>query len=510
MQETDNNFAVQMKGISKYFGSFCALDNVDLNVKKGTIHALLGENGAGKSTLMNVLYGLYNSELGEILINGKKHDIKNPNVAIKLGIGMVHQHFMLVEPLTVAQNIILGSETTKAFGVIDTKTVKQEITALSEKYGLFVDPDSKIQDISVGMQQRVEILKTLYRGAEILILDEPTAVLTPQEIMELVKIMQNLIADGKTIIIITHKLKEIKQSSDYCTIIRRGKYIDTVEVKDVTERDLASMMVGREVNLHVEKNPATPKEIVFEIKDLVVLDNRGIEKVRNLNLSVRRGEIVGVAGIDGNGQKELVEAITCLSNSKSGKILINGKEIQNTTPRNVIDSKVSTIHEDRHRRGLVLDFSVEDNAVIENFKKSPFSKHGFLQRNKISSFCKELIEKFDVRPAHCAKLPIRGLSGGNQQKLIIAREVYNDPDLLIAVQPTRGLDVGAIEFVHKSLIKQRDHGKAVLLISLELDEVMDVSDTIAVLYDGEIVETMENNNVDEHYLGLLMAGGEKA
>ncbi len=505
-----SQYAVEMQGITKFFGGFCALNKVELWIKKGTIHALLGENGAGKSTLMNILYGLYSKDEGQISINGKKVDIKSPNTAISLGIGMVHQHFMLVQPLTVAQNIILGKETTNAFGKIDMARVQADIIELSNKYGLAIDVDAKIEDISVGMQQRVEILKTLYRGAEILILDEPTAVLTPQEIGELVNIMKALIASGKTIIIITHKLKEIKQSSDYCTIIRKGNYINTVDVSQVDENNLASMMVGRDVSLHVQKTKAAPRETIFEIENLKVLDGRGVERVKGLNLSVRSGEIVGVCGIDGNGQKELVEAITCLAKPKEGKIKIKGKSIEGTTPNNVISNKISTIHEDRHKRGLVLDFSVEENSIIEKYTKKPFSKNGILQFNDISNFCGELIERFDVRPPGCGKLPVRALSGGNQQKLIIAREVSNDPQLLIAVQPTRGLDVGAIEYVHKALIKQRDEGKAILLISLELDEVMDVSDTIAVLYDGKIVKVMENDgSVSENYLGLLMAGGER-
>lgn len=509
MERDANQYAVQMKGISKYFGSFCALNQVDLEVKKGTIHALLGENGAGKSTLMNVLYGLYQAEEGEIFINGKKANISSPNAAIELGIGMVHQHFMLVEPFTVAQNIILGSEKTGAFGTIDAKAIRQEILDLSEKYGLLVDPDEKIEDISVGMQQRVEILKALYRGVDILILDEPTAVLTPQEIHELIEIMHKLVADGKTIIIITHKLREIKQSSDWCTIIRRGRYIDTVEVASTTEEELASKMVGRAVNLHIEKGEAHPGEEIFRIEGLTVADARGIDKVKNLSLSVRRGEILGLAGIDGNGQKELVEAITNLVKSKGGSISILGEEIQNTTPLNTISHKISTIPEDRHKHGLVLDFTVAENMILENYHKEPFSKRGVLQLKEIGRFAHELVEKFDVRPAGCEDHLARGLSGGNQQKVIIGREVTNDPELLIAVQPTRGLDVGAIEYVHRSLVEQRDKGKAVLLISLELDEVMDLSDRIAIIYDGTIVDVLDAKDADENEIGLKMAGGGK-
>ena len=502
-------YAVQMRNINKSFGKNKVLTDMSLDVKKGTIHAILGENGAGKSTLMNILYGLYQADEGEIYLNGQKINIKNPHVAIENKIGMVHQHFMLVDNFTVTENIILGREVTNKFGIIDMKKAKKELKEIVEKYGLEVDPDAKIEDISVGMQQRVEILKALYRGVELLILDEPTAVLTPQEIDDLLNIMHNLIKDGKTIIIITHKLKEIKESSDECTIIRRGKYIDKVRVKDVEQSDLATMMVGSEVRLIVEKTPAEPKEVVLEIKDLTVKDERNIDKVKNLSLSVRKGEIVGIAGIDGNGQKELVEAITSMTKCESGTIKIHGKEIQNTTPRYVIDNKVSTIHEDRHKSGLILDFPVAYNAVFEKYREKPFSNKGILNYDKIKEFTRKLISDYDVRPAECEDYPVRGLSGGNQQKVIIAREVSNDPDLLIAVQPTRGLDVGAIEYIHKTLVNLRDQGKAILLVSFELDEVRHVSDTIAVMYDGSIVETFKQNEADESTIGLLMAGGKR-
>ena len=502
-------YAVEMQGISKYFGSFCALNGVQLSVEKGSIHALLGENGAGKSTLMNVLYGLYQADEGEIRINGQKAVIKNPNTAIKLGIGMVHQHFMLVEPFTVTQNIMLGMEKTRFGGVIDEAATRKDVLELSEKYGLTIDPDAKIEDISVGMQQRVEILKALYRGAEILILDEPTAVLTPQEINELIEIMHRLANDGKTIIIITHKLGEIKKSADYCTIIRRGRYIDTVKVSDVDEMELASMMVGREVKLTVAKEKANPGEVLFSIAGLTVEDTRGIERVKSLSLEVRRGEILGIAGSDGNGQHELVEAIMNMVPSKAGSIRVRDKEIQNRTPSDTLAAGIATIPEDRHKHGLVLDFTVAENFVIEKFRREPFSRKGVLNLKAIRSHATELIERFDVRPAGCENSAARGLSGGNQQKLIIAREVDNDPDVLIAVQPTRGLDVGAIEYVHKALIEARDQGKAVLLVSLELDEVMDVSDRIAIIYDGTIVDTIDAENADENHIGLLMAGGKK-
>lgn len=508
--DTQQPYAVEMRSIYKYFdNNFCALNGVNLKVKKGSIHSLLGENGAGKTTLMNVLYGLLRPSSGKILINGEEVDMKSPNVAIEHRIGMVHQHFKLVSKFTVTQNIILGKEIVKAGGVLDIAKARKAILAISEKYGLTVDPDAKIEDISVGMQQRVEILKALFRGVEILILDEPTAVLTPQETEDLIGIMHNLVEDGKTIIIITHKLKEIKKSSDECTIIRRGTYIDTVSVKDTTEQQLASLMVGREVKFKVDKEKAKPGDVVFEINNLTVEDSRRIEKVKNLSLSVRKGEIVGIAGIDGNGQKELVEAITSLAKAKTGTVKINGVEIQNTTPHNVIESGVRTIHEDRQKRGLVLDFPIKYNFVLENFNKPAFSSHGILNEKKINGFVKDSIEKYDIRPSDCANEPAKSLSGGNQQKVIIAREVSDAPDLLLTVQPTRGLDVGAIEYVHKSLIRHRDSGKSILLISFELDEVMNVSDRILVLYDGQIVAEFNQGEVDENTLGLYMAGGGK-
>lgn len=506
--ESSQGYAVQMHDIVKMFGSFCALDHVHLDVHRGSIHAVLGENGAGKSTLMNVLYGLYQADEGTILLNGQPVTIKNPNDAIAHGIGMVHQHFMLVENFTVTQNIILGDETCRGAGILDMKRARKEVQNIIEEYGLEVDPDAKIEDISVGMQQRVEILKALYRGADVLILDEPTAVLTPQEIERLIEIMRGLADRGKTIIIITHKLKEIKASADWCTIIRRGTYVDTVRVADVTEEELADMMVGKHVQLVVDKTPAQPGEIVFQIENLCVKDERGLDAVKNLSLAVRAGEIVGVAGIDGNGQKELVEAITCLTKAESGTIKVHGQEIQNTTTRNVLEHKVSTIHEDRQRRGLVLPFTVAENAALEQYRTPAFGKHGVLDFAKMRSFTEGLIKDYDIRPADCVDHTAASLSGGNQQKVIIAREVAGAPDVLIAVQPTRGLDVGAISYVHKILVEQRDAGKAILLISLELDEVMSVSDTIDVIYDGAIVGSFKQGEVDENRIGLLMAGGE--
>ncbi len=504
-----NNFQekiVEMKNVTKMFGDFTANDKLNLTVHKGEVHALLGENGAGKTTLMNILYGLYQPTSGEIYIKGEKINIVNPNVAIKHGIGMVHQHFMLVEPFTVAENIILGMEPTKGLGSLDIKKAISDVKELSNKYGLYVDPNAKIQDITVGMQQRVEILKALYRGAEILILDEPTAVLTPQEIKELIQIMRNLTNQGKSIIIITHKLHEIKISADRCTIIRRGKFIDTVEVSETTEEDLASKMVGREVNFKVEKADKKPGKTVFTIENLVVKDNRGINAVNGLTLHVKSGEILGIAGIDGNGQSELIEAITGLRKIDAGKIMIHDKEITNKKPKDIIDHKISSIPEDRQKRGLVMDYTVAENMILENYHNKPFSNNGVLNFPKIKEFAKRLIYKFDVRPTN-EMAKAKELSGGNQQKVIIAREITNDPDLLIAAQPTRGLDVGAIEFVHKSLVDQRDRNKAVLLVSLELDEVMNVSDRIAVIYEGKIVGILDANEADENTLGLMMAGG---
>lgn len=503
-----SEYAVQMHGITKQFGSFYALKEMNLDVKKGSIHSLSGENGAGKSTMMNILYGLYKADAGDIFINGKRTEIKNPDMAIKHGIGMVHQHFMLVDDFTVAQNIMLGNETTTGLGFIDIKRARNQIHDIVNKYGLSVDPDARIREVSVGMQQRVEIIKALYRGAQILILDEPTAVLTPQEITELLSIMQSMAEDGKSIIIITHKLKEIKASSDTCTVIRRGKYIDTVPVANVTEHELAALMVGRDVRLATDKTQAALGEAVLKIRDLVVENERKIPAVRGLNLQVRKGEIVGIAGIDGNGQKELIEAVNGLIPVVSGSIWMNGKEITNADVRTVIDSGISIIPEDRQKSGLVMDFTVNENAVLKQYRQAPFSKRGILYRREIEKFTEDLIREYDVRPDNCGYQRAGGLSGGNQQKIIIGREISMDPGLLIAVQPTRGLDVGAIETVHKMLIQERDKGKAVLLISYELDEIMNLSDTIAVLYDGQIQGTFAQGTVDEQGIGLLMAGGK--
>lgn len=498
-------YVIEMLNIRKEFGGFVANDNITLQLKKGEIHALLGENGAGKSTLMNVLFGLYQPEAGEIKVRGESVKITDPNKANDLGIGMVHQHFMLVENFTVTENIILGTEPTK-LGVVNIKQASKDIKALSEKYGLDIDPDAKIEDISVGMQQRVEILKTLYRGAEILIFDEPTASLTPQEINELIQIMHRLIQEGKSIILITHKLKEIMEVSDRVTVIRKGQGIGTVVTEETNPEQLAELMVGRQVSFKTEKTDGKPAEEALVIKDLVVTDYRGVDKVKSLNLTVRKGEIVGIAGIDGNGQAELIEAITGLRKVKSGVITINGKDITNKKPREITESGIGHIPQDRHKHGLVLDFTIGHNIGLQTYYTPEYAKFGIIDYKKISQKANQIIEEFDVRTGHGEVTPARALSGGNQQKAIIGREVDRNPDLLIAALPTRGLDVGAIEFIHRRLIEQRDKGKAVLLISFELDEVMNVSDRIAVIYDGHIVDTVNPKETTEQELGLLMAG----
>jgi ABC-type uncharacterized transport system ATPase subunit len=498
---------VEMIGITKRFPGIVANDNINLSVRRGEIHALLGENGAGKSTLMNILFGLYQPDEGEIRIKGKPVTITGPTMANKLGIGMVHQHFMLVPPFTVTENIILGDERAKN-GILDLKRAGKEIQRLSDQYGLKVDPQALISDISVGMQQRVEILKTLYRGADILIFDEPTAVLTPQEIDELIEIMHNLVKEGKTIIFITHKLKEIMRTCDRVTVIRRGKVITTVDVKDTNENELAALMVGREVSFKVDKEESVPGDSVLEVKNLVVEDNRGVEAVRGLDLVVRAGEIVGLAGVDGNGQSELIEAITGLRPVKSGSIRLKGQDITHFKPRKVTEAGVGHIPEDRHKRGLVLDFTVSENMVLQTYYKPPFSKGWAIQFDEVDKYAKRLIEEFDVRTPS-EHVQMRALSGGNQQKAIIAREVDRDPDFLIAAQPTRGLDVGAIEFIHRRLVEQRNKGKAVLLVSFELDEVLNLADRVAVIYEGKIVGWVDPKRTSEEELGLLMAGSVK-
>ena len=503
-----NTPVIEMRNIVKCFGDFVANDGINLTVHKGEIHAILGENGAGKSTLMNQLYGMFKPTSGDILVNGKKIEMNSPRDAIDAGIGMVHQHFMLVQPFTVTENIVLGSEPKKG-AALDMEAARRNVVEISERYGLSIDPDAKIEDISVGMQQRVEILKALYRGADILILDEPTSSLTPQEIVELIDIMHNLTRDGKSIILITHKLKEIKESADFCTIIRLGKYIATVDVDTVTESELASMMVGRNVSFNVDKPAKTPGDVVLDVRDLHCLDYRGVEILKGIDLQVRAGEIVGIAGIDGNGQTELVEILTGLRKGTSGQALVNGTDVFNKPPRFGFEHGVSSIPADRQKHGLVLDFSVEDNLILQNHGDEPFSHKGILKRDAITDYASKSIDTYDIRPRGSEKRPAGTLSGGNQQKVIIAREVQNDKDLLIAVNPTRGLDVGAIEYVHEHIVAQRNKGKAVLLVSFELDEIMSLSDTIDVIFGGKIVSSIPGDQADANELGLMMAGGKK-
>ena len=508
----EQQYAIEMLNITKRFPGIVANDNITLQLKKGEIHALLGENGAGKSTLMSVLFGLYQPEEGEIRKDGKKVTINNPNDANDLGIGMVHQHFKLVECFSVLDNIVLGVETTKN-GLLKMDEAKKKVMELSEKYGLIVDPDALIEDISVGMQQRTEILKMLYRDNEILIFDEPTAVLTPQEIKELMQIMKNLAKEGKSILFISHKLAEIMEVADRCSVLRKGKYIGTVDIKDATPESLSSMMVGRDVNFKVEKSEAEPREEVLHIEKLnVMCDLHDKLGVKDVSFNVKAGEIVCISGIDGNGQRELVYGITGLRKAVSGKILLEGKDVTNLSIRERNVSGISHIPEDRHKHGLVLDYSLEDNIVLQRYFEPEFSGKGplgFLKRKNIRKYAEKLIDEYDIRSGQGAITMARSMSGGNQQKAIIAREVDNESKLLVAVQPTRGLDVGAIENIHKQLVKHRDAGNAVLLVSFELDEVMNVSDRILVMYEGEIVGEFNPKNVTVEELGLYMAGAKR-
>ncbi len=503
-------YAIEMLNITKRFPGIIANDNITLQLKKGEIHALLGENGAGKSTLMSVLFGLYQPEEVEIRKDGEKVTINDPNDANALGIGMVHQHFKLVECFSVLDNIILGVETTKG-GFLKKEEAKKKVMALSEKYGLYVDPDAMIEDITVGMQQRTEILKMLYRDNEILIFDEPTAVLTPQEIQELMAIMKNLAAEGKSILFITHKLAEIMQVADRCSVLRKGRYIGTVDIKDATPEKLSAMMVGRNVNFVVKKKPAKPGEVVLDIKGMSVASKRHKNNaVNNVSLQVRRGEIVCIAGIDGNGQTEFVYGLSGLEPLKGGTIMMNGKDITHMLIRSRLTSGMSHIPEDRHKHGLVLDYSLEDNIVLQRYFEPEFTnKFGFLKRKEIREYANGLIKQYDIRSSQGAVTTARSMSGGNQQKAIVAREIDKAPELLVAVQPTRGLDVGAIEYIHKQLVAQRDAGKGVLLVSLELDEVMNVSDRILVMYEGEIVGEFDPKKVTVEELGLYMAGSKR-
>ena len=503
-------YVIEMLHITKRFPGIIANDDISLQLKKGEIHALLGENGAGKSTLMSVLFGLYQPEEGEIRKDGAKVEIHDPNDANALGIGMVHQHFKLVECFSVLDNIILGVEPNK-MGFLQKKEAREKVIALSEKYGLRVDPDAIIEDITVGMQQRTEILKMLYRDNEILIFDEPTAVLTPQEIEELMQIMRNLAKEGKSILFISHKLNEIMSVADRCTVLRKGKYIGTVDIKDTTAEGLSAMMVGRDVNFHVEKKPAQPGEVVLDVQNMVVASKtHNNNAVKGVSFKIRRGEIVCIAGIDGNGQTELAYGISGLEPIKEGAILFNGADISRMSIRKRNTGGLSHIPEDRHKHGLVLDYSLENNIVLERYFEPEFtSKAGFLREQNIRAYAERIIAEYDVRSGQGPITIARSMSGGNQQKAIIAREIEKDPGLLVAVQPTRGLDVGAIEFIHKQIVAQRDAGKAVLLVSLEIDEVLDVSDRILVMYEGEIVGQLDPKTTTPEEMGLYMAGAKR-
>ena len=505
----ESPYAIEMLNITKRFPGIIANDDITLQLRKGEIHALLGENGAGKSNLMSVLFGLYQAEEGVIKKDGKEVQIKDPNDANDLGIGMVHQHFKLVECFTVLDNIILGVEPT-SHGFLQKKEAREKVLALSEKYGLHVNPDALIEDISVGMQQRTEILKMLYRDNEILIFDEPTAVLTPQEIDELMQIMKNLAAEGKSILFISHKLAEIMAVADRCSVLRKGKYIGTVDTKDTTMERLSAMMVGRNVNFHVEKKPSTPGDVILEVKDLSVASKvHKNDAVRHVSFKVRAGEIVCIAGIDGNGQTEFVYGLSGLEPLSAGTITLEGKDVTKTSIRQRSLLGMSHIPEDRHKHGLVLDYSLEDNIVLQRYFEPEFSNMGFLRRKNIRDYAEKLIDQYDIRSGQGPITTARSMSGGNQQKAIIAREIDKSPALLIAVQPTRGLDVGAIEYIHKQIVEQRNRGKAVLLVSLEMDEVLDVSDRILVMYEGEIVGELDPKKTNPKEIGLYMAGAKR-
>ncbi len=503
------DYVIEMLHITKEFPGIIANDDITLQLKKGEIHALLGENGAGKSTLMSVLFGLYQAEKGEIKKNGQVVEINNPNDANALGIGMVHQHFKLVEVFTVLENIILGVEPTNN-GFLNTKLARQKVIELSERYGLSINPDALIERISVGQQQRVEILKMLYRDNDILIFDEPTAVLTPQEIDELISIMKGFAKEGKSILFISHKLNEILAVADRCTVLRKGKYIGTVDVKNISKEELSKMMVGRDVNFNVNKTVANPKDVVLKVKNLDVLSETGHHKlVDNVSFEVKSGEILCIAGIEGNGQSEVISTITGLVKPHRGTIELDGKVITHSSIRQRTIAGMSHIPEDRHKYGLVLDFSLENNMVLQRYWQKPFQKNGFLKRDEIRSYANKLIEKYDVRSGQGPISITRSMSGGNQQKAIIARELEKDCKLLISAQPTRGLDVGAIEYIHKEIVSARDEGKAVLLMSLELDEVMSLSDRIIVMYEGEIVGEFNPKDITVGELGLYMSGAKK-
>jgi general nucleoside transport system ATP-binding protein len=495
---------LELKGITKRFPGIVANDHVDFELANGEVHALLGENGAGKSTLMNILYGLYHPDEGEIRLRGKSVRISSPREAIDLGIGMVHQHFMLIPVMTVAENIVLHTEPHNG-PFLDIEEAEERVRKISQQFGLAVRPEAKVESISVGMQQRVEILKALYRGAEILILDEPTAVLTPQEAQELFEILESLKAEGKSIIFISHKLNEVLEVAERITVLRRGKTIETVPRAGATEEGLARLMVGREVLLRVEKPPSEPKETLLEVDDLHILDERGLETVRGISFDVHGGEIVGLAGVDGNGQSELIDAITGLRKPESGRILVAGKEITSAAARECLDAGVGHIPEDRQLRGLVLDFSLAENLALHDYRHEPDSRWGWLFPRRMVARAKKLLAEFDVRGGGPQTLA-SSLSGGNQQKVVVAREVARNPRVLVAAQPTRGLDVGAIEFVHRRLVEERDENRAILLVSFELEEILSLSDRILVIYEGEVVAEF-SPDVSEEEIGIAMVGG---
>ena len=503
------DFVIEMLHITKEFPGIKANDDITLQLRKGEVHALLGENGAGKSTLMSVLFGLYQPEAGQIRKNGKEVTIRNPNDANALGIGMVHQHFKLVECFSVLDNIILGVEPNK-MGFLQKAEARKKVMALSEKYGLRVDPDALISDISVGMQQRVEILKMLYRDNEILIFDEPTAVLTPQEIDELMEIMRGFKKEGKSILFITHKLNEIMAVADRCTVLRKGKYMGTVDIKDTTKEELSRMMVGRDVQLQVNKKPANPGKVVLDVENVTMHNSqRKKDSVKDVSFQVHAGEIVCLAGIEGNGQTEFIYGLTGLEKLTHGKITLDGQDITHASIRQRSKDGMSHIPEDRHKHGLVLDYSLENNMVLQRYWQPEFQKGGFIRADKVREYSDKLIAQYDVRSGQGSSTIVRSMSGGNQQKAIIAREIDRDPKLLIAVQPTRGLDVGAIEYIHKQIVAERDKGTAVLLVSLELDEVMNLADRILVMYEGEIVGEFDPKTTTVQELGLYMAGARK-
>lgn len=504
---TEKTDAIEMRHIVKKFGDFKANDDINLTLHQGEILALLGENGAGKSTLMRILSGLLEPTSGEIFVKGKKVEINSPTKAKELGIGMVHQHFMLMESFTVLENIILGHEPTNGI-TLDIKKAREQILKLSEKYGLAIDPDAQISNITVAQQQRVEILKVLYRGADILIFDEPTAVLTPQEITEFIQIIKNLAKEGKSIILITHKLSEIKAVADQVTIIRRGRDVGTFEVANVDDNRLAELMVGHHVNMKLNKKSVKLGREILKVENLKVKNTRGSFAVKKLSLNIHGGEILGLAGIDGNGQDELVEAITGLRHVNSGKVIINSQNMTNKKVRQITEAGVAHIPADRQKYGLILNLPLAENLVLQTFYKQPHSKHGIINHQAIYEHAEELIKKYDIRTTS-AELPASDLSGGNQQKAIIARELDRNSDLIIAFQPTRGLDVGAIEYIHKQLLAERDAGKAVLLVSYELDEIMQLSDRIAVLHDGKISGEVKPEDTNDTELGLLMTGIKK-